>query len=268
MTTVAEATAPLVLPAGTIGTKAPAPPPAQATVPPPAAAETDNTMLYVLGAVAIVVAIALAFGVYKLAVSGSPKAAEGGVQHVMVTEDNVMHGMSYSREGGAGSVSRAPTPSQQPASEWSRHVDTGSGRPYWHNSQTNQTTWNDPASAPAPAPAPMPARQPTPALSAAAPEWTQHSDPNSGRAYWHNKTTGATSWSPPPAGTAHRDNPASWQRGVTAASAVGAFSFEVPAARIQASVPAASDWAEHKDPGSGRPYWHNRRTGVTSWTPP
>lgn len=29
-----------------------------------------------------------------------------------------------------------------------------------------------------------------------------------------------------------------------------------------------SDWTEHSDPGSGRTYYYNASTGVTSWDPP
>ena len=32
--------------------------------------------------------------------------------------------------------------------------------------------------------------------------------------------------------------------------------------------PAASAWAQHLDPASGRPYWHNPSTGVTTWNNP
>ena len=28
--------------------------------------------------------------------------------------------------------------------EWTKYIDVGSGDPYWHNSETDQTTWDDP----------------------------------------------------------------------------------------------------------------------------
>lgn len=35
-----------------------------------------------------------------------------------------------------------------------------------------------------------------------------------------------------------------------------------------AAAAAACHWTEHKDPGSGCPYWHNTATGESSWTRP
>ena len=88
---------------------------------------------------------------------------------------------------------------------WATHVDQASGRPYWHNALSGETSWSDPAAAlalhvsktlelshleppaePAAAPLPVPA-------------WAKHVDQASGRPYWHNALTGETSWGDPDA---------------------------------------------------------------------
>ena len=43
--------------------------------------------------------------------------------------------MEFSEEGGGDRVAA-----------WKMHVDAGSGTPYWHNVDTNETTWESPGS--------------------------------------------------------------------------------------------------------------------------
>jgi len=67
-----------------------------------------------------------------------------------------------------------------PASPWQQFVADG-GRPYWFNSSTGVTTWNDPFLAPVPA----------------KPLWEAVIDPASGRKYWYNTQTKQTTWNDP-----------------------------------------------------------------------
>jgi len=89
----------------------------------------------------------------------------------------------------------APPPATNPAPPtWSKHFSDG--KPYWANSQTGETTWNDPQ---APPPPPEPS-QPAPAPTQAAvlqPEWKAAQDPTSGRTYWYNTATNETTWVDP-----------------------------------------------------------------------
>ncbi|EDQ88910.1 uncharacterized protein MONBRDRAFT_25610 [Monosiga brevicollis MX1] len=62
------------------------------------------------------------------------------------------------------------------------------GRTYYHNTATNETSWNPPP-APAPAPAPAPQQQ-TPGT------WQEARAPD-GRVYYYNTVTQATSWEKP-----------------------------------------------------------------------
>lgn len=75
----------------------------------------------------------------------------------------------------------APPPPQKPM--WSQY-ESG-GKPYWHNNQTGETSWEDPFKPKAPAPPPAPPK----------PEWQQLS--SGGKPYWHNNKTGETTWDDP-----------------------------------------------------------------------
>ena len=75
---------------------------------------------------------------------------------------------------------------------WSSAIDPNSGRTYYVNSATGQTTWEPPASAPPPANPPPPPGPPP-----SGEKWNEVRDPNTGRVYYHNPQTGATSWTKP-----------------------------------------------------------------------
>ena len=64
------------------------------------------------------------------------------------------------------------------ASEWSEHEDTATGKTYYSNKLTKETTWQRP-----------------PALVKA--DWLELKDPDSGKTYYHNKFTNETCWQRP-----------------------------------------------------------------------
>lgn len=76
---------------------------------------------------------------------------------------------------------------------WECIPDPASGRPYYCNRATGQSSWEPPAMAPAPQmPPAMP--PPGPALPFG---WEQVTDPSSGKPYYCNRSTGQSSWEVP-----------------------------------------------------------------------
>lgn len=171
----------------------------------------------------------------------------------------------YGAAWGGGQPPPASEPASSPA-DWQQLTDPASGKPYYHNRITGQTSWTKPSpadwerltdasgapyyrnrttgqtSATLPgANGSSPAPRESPSLP---PEWEQLTDPASGKVYYHNRTNGQTSWTPPGGeGAAPKEPPAS-----------------LP--------PLPRDWEQLSDPASGRPYFHNRATGETRWEPP
>jgi len=127
-------------------------------------------------------------------------------------------GMPMQQMGGYGPCMGAPTqqpgpygmPQQQmygqPAAApaggsalppgWEQVTDPASGKPYYCNRGTGETSWTPPAApaAMAPPPAPMPMPAASPALPAG---WETAADPSSGKTYYFNRATGETKWEPP-----------------------------------------------------------------------
>ena len=91
-------------------------------------------------------------------------------------------------------------PSQAPAAGgdlppgWNAVTDPTSGRVYFYNASTNQTTWERPGAAQPQPPAPVPA---APAAQPPLPRgWTEAKTPE-GKVYFYNTETQATQWERP-----------------------------------------------------------------------
>ena len=83
-------------------------------------------------------------------------------------------------------------------SDWTAAQDE-SGRTYYYNSATQQTSWEAPPGFADAAAAPS---APAAAAAAAAPSadaaWTEVKDASTGKSYYVNSVTNATQWDPPP----------------------------------------------------------------------
>jgi hypothetical protein len=80
--------------------------------------------------------------------------------------------------GAAPGAAGAAAAAAAPASPWKKYGDPGSGRPYWHNAATNETTWADPEA---------------PVWG----EWRELTDATSGRTYFHNTANDSVVWELP-----------------------------------------------------------------------
>eukprot|EP00438_Fugacium_kawagutii_P036517 Skav217608 [mRNA] locus=scaffold2172:225599:227653:+ [translate_table: standard] len=148
--------------------------------------------------------------------------------------------------------------------DWTEHKDPATGKAYYYNKATKETTWNQPASGPAASMPAAPAAPKAPTVPGAPiapgglpPDWTEHKDPATGKAYYYNKATKETTWNQPASGPA-------------------ASMPAAPAAPKAPTVPGAPiapgglppDWTEHKDPATGKAYYYNKATKETTWNQP
>ena len=161
----------------------------------------------------------------------------------------------------APSVPAAPV---APDADWTEHKDPATGKAYYYNKLTKETTWEKPATRPGSSIPPAPAAPKAPSVPGAPvapgglpPDWTEHKDPATGKAYYYNKLTKETTWDKP-------------------ATRPGSSMPSAPAAPNAPSVPGApiapgglpSDWTEHKDPATGKAYYYNKLTKETTWDKP
>lgn len=114
---------------------------------------------------------------------------------------------------------------------WAAHLDAASGRTFYHNAATGETSWEPPAAPAAAAVAELP------------PGWAEHMDPGTGKSFYHNAATGETSWDRPAAAAA-------------------------PAPAAAAPAALAPGWEEHIDPGTQQAFYFNPSTGETRWDKP
>ncbi|XP_061761769.1 rho GTPase-activating protein 27-like isoform X2 [Nerophis ophidion] len=91
-----------------------------------------------------------------------------------------------------------PPPPVRTQDGWQVHTDQESGKVFYFHPVTLQTTWSDPRE-PCP-PSPADSDPPGGLLSPLSPQelWEQLLDQTSGRFYYYNPTSGATSWTAPP----------------------------------------------------------------------
>ena len=116
---------------------------------------------------------------------------------------------------------------------WISEVDPTSGKTFYVNESTGETTWQVPfgfgtSSATTTASAAA-------AAAAAASPWISEIDPASGDTFYVNESTGVTTWQKP-------------------------LDFTSPA--------AASPWISEVDPTTGDTFYVNESTGVTQWEEP
>lgn len=102
--------------------------------------------------------------------------------------------------GGGGLPAMVPSAVPALPAGWEQVVDASSGKPYYCNRATGESSWTVPA-APAAAPVVMPVAPPPAPVAAPQPVlpagWEQAPDPASGKTYYFNRVTGQSSWTPP-----------------------------------------------------------------------
>ena len=112
--------------------------------------------------------------------------------------------------------------------DWVENVDKKSGKKYYANLKTKETSWTYPAEL-------AKSKDSDNDLG----DWVERTDPKSGRKYYYNPKTSQTSWTKPSPGDS--GPPAS-------------------------SDPA--DWKARKDPTTGKTYYYNSKTRQSAWQKP
>ena len=134
--------------------------------------------------------------------------------------------------------------------EWTERKDPKTGKTYYTHKVTKKTTWNlekELADVAIPAAA-------TVADVLAQGEWAEKKDPKSGKSYYVNKTTKKTTWD------------LAKELGLPGGKVEGS---ETPTrtsddAAVRTAL-AAGEWAERKDPKTGKSYFVNNTTKKTTW---
>jgi len=130
---------------------------------------------------------------------------------------------------------------------WTEYIDWASGRVYYHNEKSGETTWERPG-------------------ADADENWKQYTDDASGEAYYHNEKTGETTW--------QRPGRTGTQKGYGDDEAGLLFYYNERTGmttweRSDSGGPyvIADAWTEHTDEATGHRYYYNRKTGETRWDP-
>ena len=139
------------------------------------------------------------------------------------------------------------------------------GTTYYFNSTTGAASWE------------IPHQDTTVARgSMAAGAWERQLDAPSGEYFYHNTKTGATQWEPPPSFTFDVKADESKLSGRSSYAAVKRSVVRRAIGKRRASMMPGFDprtakaavWTSVIDPASGSPFYHNAKTGETSWERP
>nr|CCC92291.1 conserved hypothetical protein [Trypanosoma congolense IL3000] len=149
-----------------------------------------------------------------------------------------------------------PTPVAWPLPPfWEERVDAATGRVFYVNHQTRETTWTRP---PAEVSQQRPAATPTTTqftapLPPLPPFWEERVDATTGRVFYVNHQTRETTWTRPPAPNlpVHHPSPV---------PAVPQFTAPL--------MPLPPFWEERVDATTGRTFYINPQTRETTWTRP
>ena len=168
------------------------------------------------------------------------------------------------------------------SSLWVEATDATTNRVYYYNKESKQTQWTRPPD--------MEESKSDPSDEVSG-NWAESTDGKTGRKYFYNKVTKKTSWTkpkclltpthsrnasggcvqPPPLPLSTLGSKASSPAGSTSVSPRVPPPLPASVANTAAAAlpsKAAAEWAEAKDPATGRSYWYNRDTKETTWVNP
>ena len=192
--------------------------------------------------------------------------------------------------GVAGIPSPSPTPSSSSSSGpgpiisekplWRQVVDKSTGKPYWYNRETKETTWTNPIvsepTASEPATAATTATE-TPAVNETQTE-TATTTTNELKSVADPSESVPSSSPPQPQSpsqspvesTSTTETEVETAAGLSSTTPTDVTSMTAAATATAATVskPVKPLWREVVDKASGKPYWYNRQTRETTWVNP
>ena len=148
-------------------------------------------------------------------------------------------------------------------SEWTHHTDPDTGKIFFHNETTGVSQYTDPhedTGGPQSFVQEEFARKRRSSVVEKVDDvWEVHTDLNTNSIFYHNRTTGLSMWTIP-------DNAPKEQMALMEA----AFEQAEFSQKRRSSVTTTLDdvWEQHTDTSTGQVFFHNHKTGVSSWEMP
>ena len=216
------------------------------------AADEEKMAAGGLAVVAMLIVLALVRSCFKTRDGSQAGGKDSVPEHVRAAMQNIQERASFRDRGGSGGHdnSRRASPAATAMATTTRdenpvyqeRLDPQSGRPYYIDQETGESTWARPATAT------------TLGMSQQTSEWAEKRDPASGRPYYVHRVTRQTSWTRPAAA-----EEAHVQPGGDRARGGGTR---------DSGQDLANTWRVCRDPTSGRPYYVNAVTRGSSWSCP
>ena len=169
-------------------------------------------------------------------------------------------------EAAAKAIAEKPPPAPS-TGEWESAVDAATGKTYYFNNRTGETTWTKPEGLGGEDEGGQEDEE----------EWVKRFDPATGHAYWENRATKETRWTNPNA-------EGEWEKHIDpktgnayySNTSTGEVTWVRPGDYKSDGEDDSDDdddeslpdpWETHYD-GEGRAYYHNPATGETTWIRP
>ena len=149
--------------------------------------------------------------------------------------------------------------------QWTTHFNPDTNQTFYHNELTGVSQYNDPNVAPQEEPQAYiqaefaKKRRSSMSTNIGNTEWAVHTDPKTKDIFYHNSKTGLSCWTIPE--DASEKTTDQMQK---------AFQQAQFTQKRRASVVEKIDqeWEEHTDPNTNQVFYHNQKTGVSSWDAP
>lgn len=145
-------------------------------------------------------------------------------------------------EAKAKAEAAAATKKKKKVSDWEELVDESSGKTYYHNVKTDETSWTKPGED----------------------EWQEIKDDAGGKSYWFNSRTGESSWVPPGEKEWIEHYDESWGRKYWVNAKSGESRWTDPDGGDDED---AEEWVPMKD-DEGKTYYCSTKSGESRWSKP